>query len=169
MPILGAPAALRSGKATVLLGGHDGPVARAEPVAAALSTATKRYPAAAMASSAKLASNLLLLDAVVALAESFTVGRAGGLTDDQLRELLGESPMVPPGLQNRFEAILAGQGPAWWSDALGGKDARLALEVARSAGHDLPVTSAACDQYEEAAREGFAEEDITAVARLYRH
>jgi 3-hydroxyisobutyrate dehydrogenase len=63
--------------------------------------------------------NLLLLDGVMALAESFTAGRSGGLSDDRLRELLGQSPVVAPAIKNRFEGVLTGQQEPWWTAALG--------------------------------------------------
>lgn len=52
------------------------------------------------------------------------------MTDAQLRDLLAESPIVAPGVRNRFDAVLSGDGPTWWTVELGGKDARLALDIA---------------------------------------
>jgi 3-hydroxyisobutyrate dehydrogenase-like beta-hydroxyacid dehydrogenase len=111
--------------------------------------------------------NLLLLDGVMALAESFTAGRSGGLSDDQLRELLGQSPVVAPAIKNRFEGVLTGQQEPWWTAALGAKDARLAVELVTGVGGDLPVIATARDQYQKAA-ELSPGEDIAAVAKIYR-
>jgi len=167
MPILGAPGAVAEGKAVYLAGGRAAAVERLQPVLAALATTVRRYDAAPLASAAKLASNLLLLCEVVALAEAFAVGRAGGLSDDQLRELLGESPLVSA-LKNRFEGILTGEHDSWWTTVLGAKDARLAVEVARAAGIDTPEIDVAARRYEEAAERGLADADIAAVTLLYR-
>jgi 3-hydroxyisobutyrate dehydrogenase-like beta-hydroxyacid dehydrogenase len=77
------------------------------------------------------------------LAEGIAVGRAGGLTDDQLHDLLQSSVMVPPGIRYRLEGILAGhQDPGWWSIALGAKDLGLAVELAQVQGRDVPVAVA---------------------------
>lgn len=168
MPVLGSPAVVAAGQATYLLGGDDGAVAAVEPLLASLSGSVLRYPSPRLASAAKLAVNLLLLDGVVALAESFTVGRAGGLSDDQLRQLLGGSPMVAPGLANRFEGVLTGDQATWWTTALGAKDAGLALDLVGRAGGRLTVTAAVRELYQRAASGGAADDDITAVARLYR-
>ena len=105
---------------------------------------------------------------MVALAESFAVGRSGGLTDDQLRELLGTSPMLPPGLKNRFEDVLGGSQEGWWTTVLGAKDAGLALEVARQAHVELPVAAVVQKAYEKAASSGLSDADIAAVTELYR-
>lgn len=167
MPILGSPSQVRGGQAIYLIGAND-PAARAvDPLFPGLSERKFRYARPPLASAAKVAVNLLLLDGVVALAESFAVGRAGGLTDDQLRELLGESPMVAPGLKYRFEGILTGTQETFWTTALGAKDAGLAVEVARTGGVDLPVTATVRQLYEEAARNG-DQADIAVVGRRYR-
>ena len=167
MPILGPPAGVESGTAVYLAGGDPAAVERLEPVLATLTDTVRRYDRAGKAMSAKLASNLMLLAEVAALAEAFAVARSGGLTDDQLRELLGESPMVPPGVKNRFEGLLIGEMEPWWSTALGAKDARLAADAASSAGVDLPLARQVRDLYEEAASAGAEDDDIVAVARRY--
>ena len=74
MPILGAPAAVEAGKATYLAGGDPAVVARLEPMLVTLSDTVRRYDTAAKAGSAKLASNLMLLAAVVQSPET------GGVT-----------------------------------------------------------------------------------------
>lgn len=170
MPILGSPDAVRSGDATYLVGGPAALADRLQPVLQSLTSSVKRYDTARLAGCAKLANNLLLLSGVVALAEAFAVGRAGGLSDEDLRDLLAHSPMVAPGLANRFEAVLSGGGPAWWTAALGAKDAGLAVEL--GAGCALRVAPVVRDAYREAAdlsaSRGSDQDDIAAVASLYR-
>jgi 3-hydroxyisobutyrate dehydrogenase-like beta-hydroxyacid dehydrogenase len=167
MPVLGSPDAVEAGKAALLAGGDAGVVDRLRPVVASLSDTVQRYDTAQLAITAKLATNLLLLSEVVALAESFAVGRSGGLRDDQLRDLLGASPVLPPGLRNRFEDVLTGSQDGWWATALGAKDAGLALDVARAAQIELPAARAVRQRYEDAASSGLSDADIAAVTLLY--
>src|SRR5207248_5618735 len=89
MPILGAPAAVEAGEATYLIGGDPAMANRLKPVMDALSQRVQRYDTPRKAVGGKLANNLMLLAEVAALAEAVAVGRAGGLTDDELRRLLG--------------------------------------------------------------------------------
>lgn len=168
MPILGSPTAVGAGSAAYLLGSRPEVAVVLEPVLASLSEKVHRFGEPAEASTAKLAVNLLLLDGIVALAEAVTVCRSGGLTDDQLRELLGSSPMLAPGLKNRFEGVLTGDLDPWWSAALGAKDARLAVEAVAPGGGELPLTDCARQRYQAAAAAGWADRDIVAVAGLYR-
>jgi 3-hydroxyisobutyrate dehydrogenase-like beta-hydroxyacid dehydrogenase len=167
MPILGAPPLVASGEAIYLVGAEDGCAEAVAPLFPALSEKRISYSHPSQAAVAKLTVNLMLLDSVVALAEAFGTGRAGGLSDDQLRELLGESPMVAPGIKSRFEGILTGHQDPLWTALLGAKDAGLALLIAESNGVKLPLTSTARGLYEEAASRSH-DADIAAVSELYR-
>jgi 3-hydroxyisobutyrate dehydrogenase-like beta-hydroxyacid dehydrogenase len=169
MLVLGSPDSVRSGQAVYLAGG-DGSIAdRLAPVMSSLSASIHRYETPSMATTAKLANNLLLLSQVTALAESFAVGRSGGLSDEQLRELLGSSPMVAPGIRNRFEAVLTGPQDGWWTTVLGAKDAGLAISLAQAANVELPEAEAVKRLYDQAAKSGLDHADIAAVTDLYRH
>jgi len=169
MLVQGSPDSVRAGQAVYLAGG-DGSIAdRLTPVMSSLSPTIHRYPTPSQATSAKLATNLLLLSQVTALAESFAVGRSGGLSDEQLRELLGSSPMVAPGIRNRFEAVLTGPQDGWWTTVLGAKDAGLAITLAQAANVKLPEAEAVKRIYDQAAASGLDHADIAAVTDLYRH
>jgi 3-hydroxyisobutyrate dehydrogenase-like beta-hydroxyacid dehydrogenase len=168
MPVLGSPAVVSAGQAVFLAGGNADVVDRLGPVVSSLSDNVRRYDTAPLAITAKLASNLLLLSEVVGLAESFAVGRSGGLRDDQLRDLLGTSPMVPPGVKNRFEGVLTGAQDPWWTTVLGAKDVGLAVDLARKANVELPEARVVQQLYENVASSGLNDADIAAVTELYR-
>jgi 3-hydroxyisobutyrate dehydrogenase-like beta-hydroxyacid dehydrogenase len=168
MPVVGSPVAVRAGQAVCLAGGNAGIVDHLRPVLSSLSKTVRRYDTAPLAITAKLATNLLLLSEVVALAESFAVGRSGGLSDDQLRDLLGTSPLVAPGLKNRFEGVLTGSQEGLWTTVLGAKDAGLALDIAQDADVELPAAQVVHRLYEKAAASGLDDADIATVTELYR-
>jgi len=167
LPVLGAPAAVEAGQAVYLAGGATGAVERLRPVLASLGGTVRHYASAPLASTAKLSANLLLLSGVVSLAESFAVGRSGGLSDDQLRELL--AGVVAPNVKNRFEAVLGSPSGGWWATTLGAKDAGLAIAAAEGAGVRLSVANAVREAYLRAAREGYEDDDIAAVRHLYEN
>jgi 3-hydroxyisobutyrate dehydrogenase-like beta-hydroxyacid dehydrogenase len=169
MPVLGSPDGVRTGQAVYLVGGDGRLVDRLATMLSSLSASIHRYQTPSLATTAKLAVNLLLLSQVTALAESFAVGRSGGLSDEQLRELLGSSPMVAPGIRNRFEAVLTGPQDGWWTTVLGAKDAGLAINLAQAANVELPEAAVVKRLYDQAAASGFDHADIAAVTDLYRH
>jgi len=168
MPVMGSPEAVRSGQAIYLPGGDSSVLDRLAPVLSSLSATIHPYDTPSMATTAKLAANLLLLSQIAALAESFAVGRSGGLSDDQLRDLLGSSPMVAAGIKNRFEGILTGPQDGWWTTVLGAKDAGLAINIARGANVELPEAEAVKHLYDRAAASGLDHADVAAVSELYR-
>ena len=165
VPVLGGPAAIASGQATYLVGASDATFQRVRPVVEAFGGNLRRYASVPLASAAKLAANFMLLSGAVALAEAFSVGRAGGLSDAQLRELL--EGVVAPNLRTRFDALLAGPSDGWFSVELGEKDVALAVELAKRSGADLGLGNATADAYRRSAAEGHAGEDIAAVRDLY--
>jgi 3-hydroxyisobutyrate dehydrogenase-like beta-hydroxyacid dehydrogenase len=167
IPVVGSPAAVHAGQAAFLAGGNPRTVDRVQPILSSWSDTVRRYDTAPLASTAKLTNNLLLLSQVVALAESFAVGRSGGLSDDQLRDLLRNGPLVAPGLKNRFEGVLTGSQEGWWTAALGAKDAGLAIDIARGTGADLPAAQVIQRLYQKAAESGNGD-DIANVNELYR-
>jgi 3-hydroxyisobutyrate dehydrogenase-like beta-hydroxyacid dehydrogenase len=169
LPIVGSPAAMSSGQAVLLAGGDPTVIGCLGPVLSSLSDTIRRYDTAPLALIAKLTVNLLLLSEVVALAESFAVGRSGGLSDDQLRDLLAASPQLPVALKNRFEGVLTGSLVGWWSAELGAKDAGLALDVAGGAGVELPAAEVVRQLYQRAASSGQDGVDIAGVTDLYRN
>ncbi|MHB2023970.1 MAG: NAD(P)-dependent oxidoreductase [Mycobacteriales bacterium] len=168
VPVLGAPQAVRDGRATYLAGGNPAVLDQLKPALDSLGGEVKRYDRPEKASTAKLAVNLILLSGIATLAEALTVGRAGGLTDDQLQNLLENSPMLAPGLKNRFSALVDGSGPTWWTTALAAKDARLAKQAAEAGGKRLCLADAIHQLYQAAVDAGFEDEDIVSVAQLYR-
>jgi 3-hydroxyisobutyrate dehydrogenase-like beta-hydroxyacid dehydrogenase len=168
LPVLGSPDAVRAGQAVYLSGGDGSVVDRLTPALSSLSATIHRYDTVSLASTAKLAVNLLLLSQITALAESFAVGRCGGLSDDQLRDLLASCSLVAPGIRNRFEAILTGPQDGWWTIVLGAKDAGMAINVARGCNVELPEAEAVKWLYDETAASGLGHADVAAVTELYR-
>lgn len=168
LPIIGNPEAVTAGRAVLLAGGAADLIERLVPVLSSLSGTVRHYETAQLALTAKLTNNLLLMAEVAALAETFAVGRAGGLSGDQLRELLVRNPLVPAGLRNRFEGILTGTQHAWWTTVLGAKDVGLAIDIAHDAGVALPLAELVRRLYERAAASGDDEADIVAITNLYQ-
>lgn len=168
MPILGSPTMTASGQSTLLLGGERATVERLAAVWRDLADRQVYSGPAERASVLKLTSNLMLVSGLAVLAEAVEVARAGGVDEDTLRALLAASPMVAPGLANRVEAVLSRQHEGWWSVELAAKDARLAAELAESAGAAAPLARRTQQRFEEVAAAGYAAADPSAVIELVR-
>jgi 3-hydroxyisobutyrate dehydrogenase-like beta-hydroxyacid dehydrogenase len=167
MPVLGAPNVVRSGDAGYLIGAEPEVAARLQPLVASLSTNVRHFDSPGHALAAKLASNLVLLADIVALAEAIAVGRAGGLSDEQLRDLFDGNGVVAPAALGRLDGVLGADDTGWWSTTLGAKDAHLAVALAQRAGVALPDAEAIASRFDDAAlRDPHA--DIASVGALYR-
>ncbi len=168
-PVLGAPSAVRSGRAVYLVAGPPERLAALGPMFVTLSARHLELgddPGRALV--VKLLANSLLLSGVVVLGEVVATAQAAGLDDGFLRELLGSSPILAPALRDRLDNMLSGQHDAWFTTALGAKDVRLAEELAAAYGLRLPVFDAVKRRYEEAVAEGWGGDDLTAVVELNR-
>lgn len=167
MPVLGSPEAVRSGVAVYLAGGPGPALDRIDPVTSALTERLVRFDSAQLALAAKVTANFLLLGGLSVLAEALEIGRAGGLDDDKLRQVFAESPLVAPGLRNRFEGVLTGSTEGWFTMALGAKDVGLGVAVGRRAGRHLPLAEAVKALFDDAAAGDLSSADVAAVGRLY--
>ncbi|NMO89477.1 NAD(P)-dependent oxidoreductase [Actinomycetospora sp. TBRC 11914] len=166
-PILGAPQAVRTGQARWMVGGPDDAREALTPLWAAFATTTVAGTAPERAAVLKLLSNQMLLAGLAVVAETVRLGRAAGVGDDALTDLLHGSPMLPPGLLNRVDGLVDPEHAGWFATPLGAKDLTHALGLAAD-GAPFPVTAGARDAYRRVADEGWADADVTAVVELGR-
>jgi 3-hydroxyisobutyrate dehydrogenase-like beta-hydroxyacid dehydrogenase len=170
-PILGSPTAVVTGEAAYLIGGPRELYDRLAPAYDALAQSGHRFYVgedASVATTLKLLSNYLLMSGIATLAETVATAQAVGLPDELIRDYLGQLPLVAPALRNRLDDIVSGDHHGWFSTTLGAKDVRLAEDLARSHGVQLPLADAVKRRFEEAAAQGFADADIGAVVELLR-
>jgi 3-hydroxyisobutyrate dehydrogenase-like beta-hydroxyacid dehydrogenase len=170
-PILGSPTAVLSGDAGYLIGGPRALYDRLAPAYDVLVEAGRRVYVgedAGVATTLKLLSNYLLMSGIVALAETVATAQAVGLSDELIRDYLGQLPLVAPALRNRLDDIVSGNHDGWFSTTLGAKDVRLAEDLARAHGVVLPLADAVRQRFDEAVAQGWADADIGAIVELLR-
>jgi 3-hydroxyisobutyrate dehydrogenase-like beta-hydroxyacid dehydrogenase len=170
-PILGSPVAVRGGGATYLIGGPSELCRRARPAYETLTDEDhRRYVGEdpTVAATLKLISNYLLLTGIASLAEAVATAQATDLDDELIRDHFGRLPLVAPGLRNRLDDIISGDHQGWFPTVLGAKDMRLAEDLARSRGLQLPLLDVVKRRYEEVMTDGWADADIAAVVELVR-
>lgn len=168
-PILGGPKMVHDGQATYVVAGQRRAAEELEPLWVALSDRHRWWSDdPGIASALKLLNNYLLMAGLAILGEVVGTGQGIGLGDDTLHEFLGGNPMVPAGLQNRLQDVIAGTHEGWFSTRMGAKDVKLTRELAASAGLQLPIAELVQARYEALADLGLGESDIAAVVELVR-
>src|ERR1700727_229843 len=124
-PILGSPAAVRSGDASYLIGGPSEYYDRLRPAYDALAGEERRRylgDDATVPTTLKLLANYLLMSGIATLAEVVVAAQTVGLPDDLIRDFFGRLPLVAPGLRNRLDPIVSGEHEGWFSLSVGAKD-----------------------------------------------
>lgn len=168
-PILGAPQAVASGSASLLLAGPSSAIERLSPVwvdLAASHVVCGEDPGSA--TSLKLVSNYLLLGGLALLAEAVGTAEAAGIDPEILRRFLRSSPMVPPGLHNRLDIVLDHEHAGWFAPEQGAKDVALAAALAAANGVHLPLAEAIAARFEASARVSGPDNDVAAIVELVR-
>jgi 3-hydroxyisobutyrate dehydrogenase-like beta-hydroxyacid dehydrogenase len=122
-PVLGSIGEAENGTLTIFAGGDVAPV---RPLLAELGTVLEVGPVGSGAA-AKLVANAALFGVLAALGDSVALGRALGLHEDTLFEVLATTPLAAQAERRR--AVLQGEAsPPRFPVRLARKDARLILE-----------------------------------------
>jgi len=82
----------------------------------------------------KILANSLLITGVASLAEAIATARAQGISDDFLRSLLADNPVLSLTSNLRLDSLLDSSHPGWFSPVLARKDLRLAIDLAEETG-----------------------------------
>lgn len=165
-PVLGSPAALAGGDATVVVAGPGALVERLAGLWSSIGNVRRTGEDPSSALVVKLLVNYLLMAGLAVVAEAAVAGQAAGLPDDLLVDLFGA--VAAPNLRNRVADVVSGDHEGWFPTPMGAKDVHLLVELGRACGVGLPVASLVASRYDEAAAAGLDDRDITAVVELLR-
>jgi 3-hydroxyisobutyrate dehydrogenase len=110
----------------------------------------------------KLVVNTTLAASVVAAGEALALGRELGLDQSTVLDILADSP-VGAAVRGKRSNIEAGRYPPSFKLSLAAKDMRLAVEAADHAGVSLKTAESVRRWLDEAADEGAADLDFSAV------
>ena len=100
---------------------------------------------------------------MAAFAEGLVLGEALGISRERLFDFLLGTPLVAPYLATKREKIERGDYAPEFALQWMQKDLRLAAVSAQETGVALPLTNAAKEAYQLAARYGHEHEDLCAI------
>jgi len=167
-PVTGGTWGAEKGELIFMIGGKAEVVERAKPV---LDAVGKRFfllgPNGA-GQTVKLAMNMILALEVEALAEALALVSKAGVRGERLIEVMQSSMARAAVLDVKAPQMLKGDYPPSFPLRLMHKDMRLALELAREEGVQLPAGSAAYTTYTTVKETAKEDLDYAAVARFWQ-
>lgn len=156
----------REGTLYLMCGGKESVFEQARSILEALSSKSRYVGPTGEASKVKALVNMVMNSNTAALAEGLGLGNALGLDLTLLREIFGETGAASRVLETDGEDMQNRDHECYFSAAHAAKDSGIALNLAHSAGLELPVAQATFDQYQRLVEAGKGELDKSGVAEL---
>jgi 3-hydroxyisobutyrate dehydrogenase len=156
----------REGSLYLMCGGKEQAFRKAEPVLKELASTVRFIGKAGEAAKVKALVNMVMNINTAGLAEGLGLGSGLGLDLKTLREVFSQTGASSRVLQTDGEDMQNRDHACFFSAAHAAKDSGIALQLARSAGLDLPLARATKEQYDRMIAEGLGELDKSGIAEL---
>lgn len=165
-PVFGRPDAAAARKLWICLSGNGAAKERVLPLLNVLGQKVFDFGEQVSAANVvKLSGNFLIISAIEAMAEAFTLAEKNGIDRSQVAELFGQTLFACPIYQNYGRMIAQEQyEPAGFKLALGLKDVELALQTAKESQMPMPLASLVRDRLISAIAKGRGDIDWTGLA-----
>src|ERR671932_134861 len=165
-PVFGRPDAAAARKLWICLSGNGAAKERVLPLLNVLGQKVFDFGEQVSAANVvKLSGNFLIISAIEAMAEAFTLAEKNGIDRNQVAELFGQTLFACPIYQNYGRMIAQEQyEPAGFKLALGLKDVELALQTAKESQMPMPFASLVRDRLISAIAKGRGDIDWTGLA-----
>jgi 3-hydroxyisobutyrate dehydrogenase/2-hydroxy-3-oxopropionate reductase len=168
-PVSGSIALAEQGGLTLMVGGSDAAVARAQPVLDTMSKASFHLGPAGAGATMKLAVNAVIAVINEAIAEGLVLAERGGIEPELAYDVFSSGAIAAPYVLYKRGAFLhPHETPVGFTVDLLSKDLGLILSLAERAGLNLAAVSAASDIIEHARVLGLGDEDISRVTDVVR-
>jgi 3-hydroxyisobutyrate dehydrogenase len=156
----------REGSLYLMCAGSEDAFRKAEPILKELGSIVRFVGQSGEAAKVKALVNMVMNINTAGLAEGLGLGAALGLDLKMLREVFSQTGAASRVLETDGEDMQNREHACFFSAAHAAKDSGIALELARSAGLDLPLARATTEQYDRMIAEGLGELDKSGIAEL---
>ncbi len=167
-PVSGGSEGAKLGTLTVFVGGEEDAVERDHPVLAAMGKTITRFGPAGSGQAVKAVNQVVIAGIYLGVAEGMVLAMKAGLDPAMVAAALGGGVAKSWILENRSGKMIANEYPLGFRTSLHLKDLAIALELARSVGATLPVSSLAAQLESGLVARGFGDEDMSNLARAIR-
>jgi 3-hydroxyisobutyrate dehydrogenase-like beta-hydroxyacid dehydrogenase len=169
-PLSGSPVTVKSGNASIMIGGDEQAFERAKPVLLAIGPKVTRIGGNGLACQMKIAVNLLLIVEVIAFGEAIALAEKGGVPRDVALDAVLKSVAASPVLGYRGPFILEDKMPEvpLADVTLQQKDMLLALDLGRTLGSPVPLAAAANEMMNACRGMKLDHNDFVVAHEVYR-
>lgn len=156
----------RNGTLYLMCGGERAAFERVRPVLEKLSSALRYIGPAGQAAQVKALVNMVMNINTAGLAEGLGLGQALGLDLDMLREVFAQTGANSQVLKTDGEDMQHRAHDCFFSAAHAAKDSKIAWQLGRDVGLELPLAAATAVQFERMQALGLGSLDKSGVAEL---
>jgi 3-hydroxyisobutyrate dehydrogenase-like beta-hydroxyacid dehydrogenase len=169
-PISGSPVTVKAGQASLMIGGDKAAFDRVAEMLTAIGPKVSYIGPSGMATTMKIAVNLLLMVEVICFGEAVALAEKGGVERKTAVDAILKSVAASPVLGYRGPYIIEGQMPAkpLADVTLQQKDMLLALDLARKLGSPTPLAAAANEMMNACRGLGIDHNDFVVAFEAYR-
>ncbi|NET38463.1 MAG: NAD(P)-dependent oxidoreductase [Cyanothece sp. SIO1E1] len=166
-PVVGSRPQAEARKLIYLVGGEAATLAQVKAILSSTSGAMHHIGPIGQGMAMKLAVNTLFGVQVVALAEVIGMLDKQGITSTKAMAYLSELPVTSLAAKGAGNLIVADQHAPMFPIELVEKDFRYALQTGQAVNAATPTATAIHTIYQEAIAQGYGNENITGIARLF--
>lgn len=166
-PVAGSRPQAEAGTLIFMLGGEEVLVERAMPALQAMGGAFHHLGPLGNAALFKLAVNAIFAVQIAGMAEVLTLLSRFGFNESVVAEKLSQFPVVSPSLAGVARLMAARATTPLFTIDLVTKDLGYTLNAAKACGLDLKAATTTRSIFEAARQEGFGQDNITALIKLY--
>jgi len=166
-PVFGIPAVAARGELNILAAGPSEAIEQVQPLFDVLGKRTWRLgEQPVQACIAKIAGNMMITQAIEALAEATHLTQSYGLSAATFIDVITQTLFACPSYQRYGQNIINGTYEPGFKLSLGLKDVRLALDAAEERGVPLPAAQVVRSRMDAAVANGLGHKDWSVLATV---
>lgn len=167
-PVSGGVEGANKGSLAMMVGGDSTVLERVKPILLAMASRIEHMGATGAGQACKAVNQIMCAGINQAVTEALAFAQAQGLDMEKVVDVVSGGAAGNWFLQHRGKTIANGIFQPGFKLALHHKDLLICQDMAEQKQLDCPVTQATLDDYQTLMRQGFGDEDISALYRLKR-
>lgn len=166
-PVSGGVTGAKAATLAVMVGGDPEAFRRAEPILKAIGKNVFHVGPVGTSSTIKILNQLLVGINNIAVTEMISLARHAGMDMELVEEVIKVSSGWSKIFETEFPKAMARDFDTGFAVDLMAKDLRLARDLAKELGAELPMAERALSIFEKASQAGMGKKDVSAALQLY--